>query len=159
VEVRLEVAEAQLLKQLCAELRERLLAVDDASAAGDVDPALGRLFPDGYRDDPAAAAELRSLIQSDLRDGKLAAVQSVVSTLDALPEGGKSRLDDEQAAAWLSTLNDLRLTLGTALDVTEDDDPRFGQDVAADLDDPDAFGVAVYLFLGWLQSHLVDALD
>ena len=41
--------------------------------------------------------------------------------LDTLPAaGGKIELTPEQADAWLAALNDVRLALGTALDVSED---------------------------------------
>ncbi len=167
IELRLESAEAQLLTQLCGDLLERLGEVDDAAAV-EGDPVLGRLFPDGYRDDPEAAAELRSLIQSDLREAKISSAVMVLETLVELPERGRAHLSEEQAAAWLATLNDLRLALGTVLDVTEDDDPRFDPsrsgdaDADADVDadeDEDEFAVSVYVYLGWLQSNLVDALD
>jgi hypothetical protein len=169
LELRLESAEAQLLEQLCGDLLERLGEVDDRSTL-DGDPVLGRLFPDGYRDDPAAADELRSLIQSDLREAKVSSATTVLATLAGLPDNGRASLSPEQAAAWLATLNDLRLALGTLLDITDDDDPRFDRSGQGDADpsgqgDPDAaddydeVAMSVYLFLGWLQSNLVDALD
>jgi hypothetical protein len=160
IELHLEPGESQLLTQLCGDLLQRLGEVDDA-AAFDGDPVLGRLFPDGYRDDPGAAAELRALIQSDLREAKVSAATEVLETLIALPEKGRAHLSAEQAAAWLATLNDLRLALGTVLDITDDDDPRFDPSRSDNVDavDEDEFAVSVYMYLGWLESHLVDALD
>jgi hypothetical protein len=154
VEARLDRGEALLLRELCADLAERLSEVD-VSALPD-DPAFARLFPDGYRDDPKAAAELRSLIQDDLRDSKIAAARSVVAVLDDLGPGGRVRIDDDAAQQWLTALNDLRLTLGTRLDVTEDlDDDLAG----LDLDDPERFAYDIYLLLGWLLESLVEALS
>jgi hypothetical protein len=54
--------------------------------------------------------------------------------------------------AWLRALNDLRLVLGTRLDVTED---TFLEPV--DRRDPDAQALAVYAYLGWLQEQVVEA--
>ena len=67
-------------------------------------------------------------------------------------EGGEVRLDGDQAAAWLRTSNDLRLALGTRLDISEDTEPP--EDVADEEDQQ----LAVYYWLTALQGSLVDAL-
>jgi hypothetical protein len=123
------------------------------------DPVLARLFPDGYRDDPEAAAELRGLIEEDLRTQKLENVNTLLATLPL--DGGQIRLDGEQAEAWLLALNDARLVVGTRLDVTDD------MDILDELDDavlrdptgPRVFALSVYQLLGYLQESLVDALS
>ena len=56
-------------------------------------------------------------------------------------------------AAWLAALNDLRLILGTQLGIERDGD---GEDVSGD--DPQAPRYAIYHYLGWLESQVVDAL-
>ena len=67
---------------------------------------------------------------------------------------GHERLSGEEAEAWLRALNDLRLVLGTRLDVQE------GSLLdGIDSDDPDAAGLAVYAYLSWLQEQLVEALS
>ena len=151
VQMGFEHGEVALIRQLVVDLVSRLGEVDDAAPVAD--PSLKRLFLDGYADDPDAAAELRSLIQDDLRDGKIASAKMVLDTLADLPPSGRLRLGPEQAQAWLGSLNDLRLTLGTALDVTEETDyEELGGD------DDDRFATSIYVFLGWLQECLVDAL-
>ena len=60
-------------------------------------------------------------------------------------------LDDDTAGAWMRTLNDLRLVVGTRLDVSEDE-------TEVDPDDPDAHLYAVYDYLGFLVDRLVVAL-
>ncbi|MCA1825203.1 MAG: DUF2017 domain-containing protein [Frankia sp.] len=116
------------------------------------DPAVGRLLPDGYRDDPRAAAELRSLIQDDLVAGKRRAAMTV---LGSLPEaGGRVLLDEERAEQWLAMLNDARLTLGTRLAVTQDDDDARWSTA----DDATQAAYELYRWLGWLQEGLVEAL-
>src|SRR6266511_2343306 len=63
------------------------------------------------------------------------------------------RLTAEQAQAWLTALNDLRLFLGTRLEVSD-------ETLLADLaeDDPGAPELALYAYLSWLQEQLVEAL-
>jgi hypothetical protein len=133
------------------------------SAASRPDPAddavVARLFPDGYRDDPEAAAELRSLTESSLREQKIVHAAAV---LDDLPlEGGEVRLDSERAEAWLLALNDARLMLGTALDITADTDPMAELDAVAGADPTGtrALGLSLYQFLTALQDSLIEAVD
>ena len=126
---RLEPAEARILALLLDQL-EQLLTADAEDVAGD--PVLDRLLPAGHRSDPELAADYRELTESALRAGKADDLATVRAGLP--PDGGPVRLDREQATAWLRTSNDLRLALGTRLDVTEDyeelvdsldeDDPR-----------------------------------
>ena len=133
--------------------------VEDGVAGPSVDPVLARLFPDGYRDDPEAAAELRSLTESSLRDQKIGNAGTI---LDDLPfEGGEIRLDGDRAEAWLMALNDARLMLGTALEIEGDTDPLAELDAAAGADPTGArvLGLSLYQFLTGLQASLVDALD
>jgi hypothetical protein len=117
-----------------------------------VDPILARLLPDAYADDPDAAAEFRRYTEISLRSGKVAAAQTV---LDTLPEsGGKVRLKTEDAQAWLRALNDVRLSLGVVLGVTDDFDDQM-EDLSAE--DPRAAYVGVYQWLGYLQESLVES--
>jgi hypothetical protein len=109
-----------------------------------------RLLPDGHRSDPELAADYRELTESSLRSGKSDDLAIVRATL---PDGGgEVRLDPDQAASWLRTSNDLRLALGTRLDITEDTEPP---DEIADEQDQQ---LAVYYWLTALQGSLVDAL-
>jgi hypothetical protein len=117
------------------------------------DPILARLLPDAYADDADASAEFRRYTEISLRSGKVAAAQTVLATL---PEsGGKVRLKTEDAQAWLRALNDVRLSLGVVLGVTDDFDDQM-DDLSAE--DPRAAYVGVYQWLGYLQESLVEAL-
>ncbi|MDN3351706.1 DUF2017 domain-containing protein [Actinomadura sp. DC4] len=116
------------------------------------DPVLARLFPDAYREDQGASAEFRRYTEGSLREGKRAAAQTVLRTLG---EGGTVYLDPEQAQAWLRALNDLRLALGTRLDITEE---TLEQMRTFDWDDPRNAGYAAYDWLTYLQESLVRAL-
>jgi hypothetical protein len=147
VVARLDPAEAGIVGLLLDQL-EQLLAADTDDVAGD--PVMARLLPEGHRGDPEMAADYRELTESSLRSGKTDDLAIVRATL---PDGGgEVRLDRDQAGAWLRSSNDLRLALGTRLDITEDTEPP--DDVADEQDQQ----LAVYYWLTALQGSLVDAL-
>jgi hypothetical protein len=110
------------------------------------DESLRRLFPPAYEEAGDEQA-YRELAGDDLLRGRLEALAVVERTV------GQKRLTADEADAWLRALNDLRLVLGTRLDVQED---TFLDDLRAD--DPRAPALAVYGFLSWLQEQLVAAL-
>jgi hypothetical protein len=131
----------------------RLVGIDPDAQRPD-DPALARLFPDAYIDDDEAASEFRRFTERSLREGKLANARTVLDGLST--EGDTLTLTDDQAAAWLGTLNDLRLALGSRLDIQEDSHERF--DAMAD-DDPAFAAHWVYDWLTYLQDSLIRALS
>jgi hypothetical protein len=115
------------------------------------DPVLARLLPDGYRDDADAAGEFRRLTEASLREEKRRNALGVLADLPG-PEGAEIRLDEPTVERWLAALNDVRLALGTRLDVAEDmPEP--------DPDDPDAPAYVVYLWLTGLQEILLGVAD
>jgi len=118
------------------------------------DPVLARLLPDAYREDPEASAEFRRYTENGLRAGKAAAARTVLATLPS--QGGRIRLSQPEAQAWLRALNDVRLALGTRLEVTDDFDAQVADMTA---DDPNTAVVAIYQWLGILQESLVEALS
>ncbi|EID55442.1 DUF2017 domain-containing protein [Saccharomonospora xinjiangensis] len=135
-----------------------LTGIRTGPSEGPDDPVLGRLLPDFHRLDPDnpskesldSAAVLRSLHEPEVVDAKLGVADVVLRTLP--PGGGEVRLTFEEADAWLSALNDVRLALGTALDVTEDMPDQLPED------DPRASHLGVYHWLTWVQDSLVQAL-
>jgi uncharacterized protein DUF2017 len=111
------------------------------------DRVLARLLPDFSTDDPDLSAGMRSLHEPELIEAKDAAAALV---LDTLPDdGGRVELTTGQADAWLAALNDVRLALGTALDVSED----MPEDLP--VDDPRAAHLGVYHWLTYVQDSLV----
>jgi hypothetical protein len=121
---------------------EELVGIDPL-AVRPADPALARLFPDAYTD-PEAADEFRRFTMRDLRAGKRDNAATALATLDR-PD--PTRLTQQECQAWLGTLNDLRLTLGTRLAVTEDESAPF-------LEVPeDDSRRALYLVYDWLTYH------
>jgi hypothetical protein len=119
-----------------------------------LDPALARLLPDAYRDDPDAAGEFRRYTEQSLRSAKQEVAQTVLDTLPA--DGGPVKLSRDQAQAWLRALNDVRITLGVRLGVTEEFEDEWGQ---LDPLDPRATAFEVYAWLGDVQESLVQALS
>ena len=152
VRVELESAEVVLLASLVGQVRE-LLTI----GASD-DPVVARLLPDAYRDDAEAAAEYRELMDGDLRRQKVGALEQVLDDLtsNGSPHGDGQRfeLSDEVVTPWLYALTDVRLTLGTSLDVTEDWAADFE---SLDADSPRRAGLAVYDWLSWLQTMIIEA--
>jgi hypothetical protein len=123
------------------------------ATAPPADPALARLLPDAYRDDPESAADFRRYTEPELREAKRTAARTTLATL--AEQGRRRRLTAEQAQAWLTALNDLRLTLGTRLEVTEDWDQQVAELPPGD---PRLYGFAVYDHLTGMQEELVQAL-
>ena len=113
------------------------------------DPALVRLLPDAYGDDDEAAAEFRRYTDADLRAGKRAHGSVVLDTL----REGTFVLDRGQADAWIGSLNDLRLVLGTRLGVEQDSEPD------VDPDDPAHQALALYYWLGWMQDAVLGTIS
>jgi len=148
--IELVSAEQEAAPPVEDELAAQLGLSDNAELPSD--PILARLLPDAYADD-ADAAEFRRYTEVGLRSGKVAAAQTVLATLPA--DGGRIRLKTEDAQAWLRALNDVRLSLGVVLGVTDDFDEQM-DDLQAD--DPRAAYVGVYQWLGYLQESLVEAL-
>lgn len=139
IRLRLPAPERELLRTLRAELE--LLLEGDRD-----DPDLRRLFPPAH-EDRERDAEYRELVGDQLLAGRARALATLERTIDS------RTLTAEEADAWLRALNDVRLVLGTRLDVREDIDYS-----ALDLHDPDARELAVYAYLSWLQEQLVEAL-
>jgi hypothetical protein len=126
------------------------------STRAPADPALARLLPDAYPEDPEAAAEFRRYTELGLRDSKRHRAGLVLKTLEATTK--TRQLSEEEAQAWLTSLNDLRLVLGTRLDVSEDPEEDWALLVTLPEDDPRVFHQLMYDWLGGLQWRLLQAL-
>ncbi|MGY0486275.1 DUF2017 domain-containing protein [Streptomyces sp. WG-D5] len=137
------------------------------------DAVLRRLFPDAYGG-PAAddgdvesadearvhSAEFRRFTENDLRAGKREDALAVIRSLDTLGPAGDGgavlKLSQGESVQWMRALNDLRLAIGTRLDITDEEDT----DLLYRLPDDDARKpmVMAYLWLGGLQETLVETL-
>ncbi|MFF7636607.1 DUF2017 domain-containing protein [Kitasatospora sp. NPDC008050] len=128
------------------------------------DPALARLFPDAYGEPgkpvdaqtKAAAGEFRRYTELDLRARKREDALLVIRSLDTIGNGGGVlRPSTEDCPRWLSALNDLRLTLGARLEITEEDEQ--GLYNLPDSDERKPL-VMAYLWLGAMQESLLEAM-
>ena len=123
------------------------VSLDDGALDPD-DPVRRRLYPAGY-DDREAAAEFRALTESSLTRERTDRISRCTADL-ALDDD--LSLDDEAGQRWIQVLNDLRLALGTRLEITEDDDLAV---VEGEPSDPRR---AIYQWLTVVQDSLVRAL-
>ncbi|MCD0451385.1 DUF2017 domain-containing protein [Actinocorallia sp. API 0066] len=163
VSLRLEQVEAQVIENLLGQLSQLFdelpkgdpglaeLGISESTTPPS-DPVLARLFPDGYSEDDKASGEFRRYTEASLRDGKEKDAATVLKSLTQAPD---IRLDQEQAHSWLRALNDLRLALGTRLEITEDGHDRFA---GLDWDDPAYAMYVTYDWLTQLQDSLVHTL-
>jgi Domain of unknown function (DUF2017) len=136
-QLRMSDDERDLVASLAAQLRDLLLS--------DETDGLQRLFPPGYANDPDRQQEYQLLTHDELLTKRLASVDIVEQTASA------TTLDEDQLSAWMGAVNDLRLVLGTRLDVSEDMDDL-------DIDDERAPAFAVYHYLTHLLAEIVHAL-
>ncbi|MFI7398966.1 DUF2017 domain-containing protein [Streptomyces sp. NPDC049541] len=136
------------------------------------DPVLRRLFPDAYSDPEgtpgpeeaeeqrAYSAEFRRYTENDLRAGKRESALAVIRSLDALTPAGDGgailKLSVEESRQWLGALNDLRLAIGSRLEITDEDDTDLLYRLPDE--DPRKPMVMAYLWLGGLQETLVSTL-
>jgi Domain of unknown function (DUF2017) len=137
--LRLSDAERVLLRDLPQQLLEALAAVPD-------DPSLRRLRPAAYENDADAEDEYRRLTADGLAESRSEALRTIADTAE------RDRLTAEELDAWLRALTDLRLVLGTRLDVTE---ATYAQEI--DPRDPQAYELSVFAYLSWLQEAAVEA--
>lgn len=149
VRVRLSLAEAHVLQQMINDLQD-VLGPDGLDPA---DPVHERLYPAAY-ESAADSEDFRELTEEGLREqrgeradqclAELLRARSLVRT--------ELSLDPESADRWIRVLNDMRLTLGTRLEITEDDDYELHSD------DPQIHLRARYVWLTALQDMLVGSL-
>lgn len=138
-----------------------LTGIRTGPATAPEDPVMGRLLPDFFRPGEStgeldeaesdAAAAMRSLHEPALVESKTSVAALVLETCPR--DGGTVHLTEEQADGWLSALNDVRLALGTALDIDEhsaDETPE---------DDLRREHFGVYQWLTWVQDSLIEAVS
>lgn len=121
------------------------------------DQTMKRLLPDFFRpqnEHPAGSgtaeslnSALRSLHEPDIITAKREAAQRVLETVPN--GGGKFELTADDAHAWAAAVNDVRLALGTMLDIGPD-----GTD-GLPPDHPMSGHFDVYQWLTVLQEYLV----
>ena len=143
----LDEQEAGILRELAREMR--LLLEADIPAGDDV---VQRLFPRAYEEEEDQQ-NYEELIGNELRDVKREALRKVEEAL-----GASGPLDTKLPATdvdeWLRFLNDVRLAIGTRLEVDESK-----MEKEFDPSDPDAPALSVLHWLGWLQGTMLESLN
>ena len=167
--------EAALLKNLVTALIGLLDERESSSPADELEEITGiktgntepprestlrRLLPDFYKsddDDDSSAdtseslnAALRSLHEPEIIEAKRVAAQQLLATVP--DDGGRFELTEDAANAWIAAVNDIRLALGTMLDIRPG-----GPDQLPD-EHPMSSHLDVYQWLTFLQEYLVLAL-
>ncbi|MDA2957666.1 MAG: DUF2017 family protein [Ilumatobacteraceae bacterium] len=139
----LDADEVHLLRRLIGEVRQLV------TGASPDDPKLARLFPPAYTDDDGSESEYRRLMHDELVTSRATAIDTVETTL-AASETSKNRVVFDAAGleALATSLNSVRLVLGTLLGITDEDDEP----------DHDVPEVALYHFLSWMLDGVVEAL-
>jgi hypothetical protein len=134
--VRLGAPERELLDELTRQLDD-LLDTDS--------PLLVRLFPPPYGDDVERNQGYAALAVPELIEHRRESLEVLRTSSEA------TVLDEDRMAAWMRSVNDLRLVLGTLLGVESDDEPP---EVPEELEHLQA----IYEFLGSLLDTIVHAL-
>ena len=142
-EIRLNARERDVLRRLPDQLRD-LIEHEDPSS----DPAMARLYPPAYLDDPIRNLEFEGMAADDLTKERMAAIERMKATVDA------QQLSEDDVLAWLSVTNDLRLVIGTRLEITEET-----SDADFPPEDPRAGAFSLYAYLTWLVDSMVRALS
>jgi hypothetical protein len=141
IKIDIPAPEQEVLRHVLPQLRDLL-------TLGSADDRTRRLFPTAYSTDPEAEAEYVSYMRSELVTSRLAALDVIESTI------GARELTEEQAVAWLQSINSVRLVLGSLLDVSEELDIDSLPD-----DQPEIEGYVLYGYLSMLLDELVGALN
>lgn len=132
------------------------------------DPVLERLLPD-MSENPDEARELRELSESGIRSTKVSNLTAVYRALSS--STGRVFVPEDEIPIWMSALNDLRIVLGTRLDIN---DAERAEEVAAkagdiadgiyadtELSEDDEVEnqlMLVYIMITWWQDSLIDAV-
>ena len=153
--VRFEGIEVAALRDLAAQVAQVL---GGGVPEHGTDPVRDRLFPRAYVDptEDRAETDFQSVVHEDLVRAKADAVAGLLVKLGGSTDRRDRltlELDRAGIEQWVGALNDVRLTVGVVLGVTEDDD---GEDLPPD--DPRAAGMATYHWLTWVQGTLVEVL-
>lgn len=129
------------VRQILLDLKEMV-----ASHLAIESPATRRIFPVAYNNSPEMEMDYKQLTREPLNNHHEENLDTFENTLY------NSELTMDQALSWIGALNNMRLILGTALDVKEDQ-------VFPSEDDPNYEGYVVYDLLTYLQGSLIEEVQ
>lgn len=141
----LELSDKEALIGLLDQLRDRLMN-------GSTDENLKRLFPTAYHQDPKHDEEYQRLMRDDLLASRLQSLGTATAVLSRETINNATMLSDQELDEFARAINNLRLVIGTVLDIDESD-----IDVDLDENDPDDQRLMLYGYLGWLLDWAVTA--
>ena len=133
ISVRLDDTMRALLRQATEELREVLL-VDEPDLTR-------RLYPTAYPDDEELEGDYQEMVHDQLLMQRLDGIDQLQASID------DDKISFDVADVWMNTINQLRLVLGTQLDVGE-------EQVEIDEDDPLATSHVIYQVLSYVLEEL-----
>lgn len=132
------------------------LSTDPEEPQISTDPVLRRLFPPAYPNDAEAASDFRRFTERDLRSTKLAEARLVLACLADTESGTRDlRVQPTDLNPWLRTLTSVRIAVATRLGITDAESAN--QLSELEEDDPRAYMVSVYEWLGFAQETLIEA--
>ncbi|MFW6598619.1 DUF2017 domain-containing protein [Propionibacteriaceae bacterium Y2011] len=121
------------------------------------DPVVQRLFPNAYPHDSHASSDFRRFTEREMRSAKIQAANTVRAGLAATRSGSEPvRVADADVDDWLKTLTSVRLSLAARLGIDDAESAEQLSNLADD--DPRAFVVSVYDWLGFAQETMIEAL-
>lgn len=112
-------------------------------------PLLRRLFPPPYEDDEERNEGFAALAVPELIEKRRESLAVIRATIDS------TSLSEEELMAWMRSINDIRLVLGTLLGI-EDDTHDAIEAIAADPEHRSTW--IAYETLGAMLDAIVDAL-
>ncbi len=129
------------IRRLLADLKDMTLShIEEGS------PASRRIYPIAYQGSPEMEMDFEQLTRKPLAHHHR-------ENLDLFGDSiSKSVLSEAEALAWIGALNDMRLVLGTALDITEDQP-------LVDPSDPNYEGHVIYDLLTFLQGMFIEEIQ
>jgi Domain of unknown function (DUF2017) len=134
--------EREVLSRIATEFRTLLAHETPAS-----DPSLQRVFPPAHPDDPIAELEFERTSGGALLAAKLEQLETFERCIE------QKVLTEGDVLACMRAANDMRLVLGTRIDVREESRPA---DFAGDPETESTF--ELYAYLSWLVESMIDAL-
>ena len=155
IEAYLYDAEAQVFIDIALDLR----AIMETPALGE-DPVRERLFPRAYLDPTEETAEIAwaAFAHPELLESRVSTLVIMVESIKRMEQAPADRdagelkmvvLSPQETESWLKGLNDLRLALGTKLEISEDQ-------IKTDPLDPHAQLREIYDWLTALQQELLE---
>lgn len=121
--------------------------LESVLSSGPEDDRVRRLYPTAYNENPDHDAEYQNYMRDELTQSRAAAIVIVREMLNT-----NATVTEAQLVAFMTVLNNLRLVLGTLLDVSEEDDEP-------EEDDPEYGQWQLYGYLGWLLEWIITSLS